>query len=183
VRAYRNDENHSGTAERNAAMQTVRNRTSWFAVLTTLLVLSCATVSHARDKQPDEVLKDQGLKRSSGATWILVGEAVFLKDVRKAQGLSVQLQGAQQQQQALELGNQNPQVLIEGYRQQVDWLGQRIDAYDQELANLGPSSGNQAANVYHNLLAQERNALVTEQNRLRRVISSLADQKGQFQDL
>ena len=89
----------------------------------------------------------------------------------------------QAQQQELEMGNQNPQVLINNYRQQVEWLGQRIDAYDQELANMGPSSGNQAATVYHNMVVQERNAVITEQNRLRRMITTLADQRGQFQDL
>ena len=97
---------------------------------------------------------------------------MFLKDVRRAQGLSTQLRIAQQQQQALEMGNQNPQVLINNYREQIDWLDQRIDAYDQELANLGPTGGNQAATVYHNMLVKERNAIVAEQNRLRRVINS-----------
>src|SRR5262249_2075752 len=99
------------------------------------------------------------------------------------QALSVQLRNYQEQQQALEMGNQNPQVLINGYRQHVEWLNQRIDAYDQELANLGPTGGNQAAVVYHNMIVNERNEFITEQNRLRRMISSLADQRGQFQDL
>ena len=95
----------------------------------------------------------------------------------------MQLRGAQEQQQALEMGNQNPQVFIDNYRQQIDWLDQRISAYDQELANLGPSVGNQAANVYHNLLVQERNAIVGEQRRLNTLINNLADQRGQFQEL
>ena len=81
------------------------------------------------------------------------------------------------------MGNQNPQVFIDNYRQQIDWLDQRIGAYDQELANLGPSGGNQAANVYHNMLVQERNALVAEQRRLSTLINNLADQRGQFQEL
>ena len=81
------------------------------------------------------------------------------------------------------MGNQNPQVLIDNYRQQIDWLGQRIAAYDQELANLGPTGGNQAAAVYHNMLVQERNALVAQQNRLSSLINNLADQRGQFQEL
>src|SRR5262249_29948169 len=113
----------------------------------------------------------------------LAREAEILKDVRRAQGLSSQLRSYQEQQQALEMGNQNPQVLINNYREQVEWLGQRIDAYDQELDNLGPTGGVQAATVYHNMLVPDRNALVAEQNRLRRMINSLADQRGQFQDL
>ncbi len=166
-------------------MQSVQSRPSGFATLTLTLFLALAgtTAAHAQDKKPDEVLKGRGLKRSASATWILPGEAVIVKDARKAQGLSSQLRNYQAQQQELELGNQNPQVLINNYRQQVEWLGQRIDAYDQELANLGPSSGNQAANVYHNMVVQERNAVVTEQNRLRRMITTLADQRGQFQEL
>ena len=83
----------------------------------------------------------------------------------------------------LETGNQNPQVLIDNYRQQIDWLDQRIGAYDQELANLGPSGGNQAANVYHNLLVQERNVIVSEQRRLVGLINNLGSQRGQFQEL
>src|SRR4029077_17588125 len=138
--------------------------------------LATTAPSHAKEQAPAEVLKNQGLKRSTGATWVVASESVFLKEVRRAQNLSKQLQIAQQQQQALETGNQNPQVLINNYREQIDWLGQRIDAYDQELANLGPTGGNQAATVYHNMVVGERNAIVTEQNRLRRVINQLADQ-------
>jgi clan AA aspartic protease (TIGR02281 family) len=143
---------------------------------------ACALV-HAQEQAPVDVLKNQGLKRSSSATWILPREAEILKDVRRAQALSVQLRNYQEQQQALEIGNQNPQVLINGCRQQVEWLNQRIDAYDQELANLGPTGGNQAAVVYHNMVVNERNEVINEQNRLRRMINSLADQRGQFQEL
>ena len=76
------------------------------------------------------------------------------------------------------MGNQNPQVLIDNYRQQIDGLDQRIGAYDQELANLGPAGGNQAANVYRSLLVQERNAIAGEQRRLGTLISNLANQRG-----
>ncbi len=136
-------------------MQGVQSRPSGFAAVTLALFLAFAgTSAYAQDKKPDEVLKGRGLKRAASATWVLPAEAVILKDVRKAQGLSSQLRNYQVQQQELEMGNQNPQVLINNYRQQVEWLGQRIDAYDQELANLGPPSGNQAATVYHNMVVQ-----------------------------
>jgi hypothetical protein len=164
-------------------MQAALNRNRRFATVAVLACLAGVTSSHAKEQEPADVLKNQGLKRSTGATWVVTGEPGFLKDVKRAQGLSRQLQIAQQQQQALETGNQNPQVLINNYREQIDWLDQRIDAYDQELANLGPPSGNQAANVYRNMVVTDRNVLVTEQNRQRRVISSLADQRGQFQDM
>ena len=38
-----------------------------------------------KEQPTGEVLKSQGLKRSAGATWILHGEAVILKDVKRAQ--------------------------------------------------------------------------------------------------
>jgi clan AA aspartic protease (TIGR02281 family) len=164
-------------------MKAVLNRTSGFAAAAVLMVLTGTLMAGAQDRPPDQILKDQGLKRAPSATWVLVAEAAVLKDVRKAQNLSMRLRFGQEQQQALEMGNQNPQVLIQGLRQQVDWLEQRIDAYDQELANLGPSGGNPQATVYHNMLVTERNSIVTEQNSVRRMISSLADQRGQFQDL
>ena len=56
------------------------------------------------------------------------------------------------------MGNQNPQVLIDDYREQIDWSEQRIGAYDQELANWA-RPGKPAADVYHNMLVQERNTV------------------------
>jgi hypothetical protein len=166
-------------------MQAVLNRKSWLAIVFVLACLTGTTLSHAKQQDPADVLKNQGLKRSPGAIaiWVVAGEAGFLKDVRRAQGLSVRLRMAQQQQQELEVGNENPQVLINNYREQIDWLGQMIDAYDQKLVEIGPPSGNQAATVYYNMVVNERNAIVTEQNRLRRVINQLANQRGQFQDM
>ena len=163
-------------------MQSDRTRISWLAAITLFLAAMGTTESHAQERQPGDILKAQGLKRAAGSTWLFVDEAVILKDVREASALSMQLRGAQERQQALEMGNQNPQVLIENYRQQIDLLDQRIGAYDQELANLGPSGGNQAANVYHNLLVQERNAIVVEQRRLSSLINNLGAQRGQFQE-
>jgi predicted nucleic acid-binding Zn-ribbon protein len=164
-------------------MQTDRTRMPWISAVTLFLAALVATESQAQDGQPVEVLKAQGLKRAAGSTWVLVDEAMILKNAREASSLSMQLRTAQEQQQALDAGNQNPQVLMENYRQQIDRLSQRIHAYDQELANLGPGGGNQAANVYHNILVQERNAIVVEQRRLSSVINNLAGQRGQFQEL
>ncbi len=158
-------------------------QTSWIAVVALLMGASGATVSRAQDGKPDQVLKAQGLKRSGSATWILPGEAVILRDVKGAVELSRRLRFAQEQQQMLETGNQNPQVMIEAYRQQIDWLSQRIDAYDQELASMGPTGGNQSAIVYRNMVVTDRNALVSEQNNLSRMIRTLQDQRGQYQEL
>jgi clan AA aspartic protease (TIGR02281 family) len=112
----------------------------------------------------------------------LHAEASLLRDERRVKGLAARLRLAQQQQQAIELGNQNPQVLIDNFRAQIDWLDQGIAAYDQALANLGPTGGNQAATVQHNLLVDERNALVGEQRRLSGLIRELSGQRGQFRE-
>ncbi len=162
-------------------MHAVMNRTMWLAAAL-FLGLNGAMVLHAKGQEPGAVLKSQGLKRSSGGAWILAGEAAILKDVKAAQGLSARLRNLQEQQRALEMGNRNPQVLIGYYREQIDLLSQRIGAYDQELANLGPPGGNQAATVYHNMIVQERNALVTQQNRLSALVSNTANQRGEFQE-
>ncbi len=94
-------------------MQADLNRMSWFAVLTLFLGAMGPAVSRADDLQPGDDLKGQGLKRSAGSTWVLASETVILNDVRTAGDLSKQLRRAQAQQQALEMGNQNPQVFIE----------------------------------------------------------------------
>ena len=164
-------------------MQVDPNQIRRLIVLTIFLAFCTHTHGRADDTAPAEVLKGQGLKRSAGSIWVLPGEVPILKDARMTRDLSVQLKRAQDQQQALEVGNQSPQIFIDNYRQQFEWLDQRISAYDQELANIGPAAGTQVANVYYNLLVQERNALVTEQRRLSSLIRNLADQRGHFQQL
>jgi clan AA aspartic protease (TIGR02281 family) len=139
--------------------------------------------AHARRIPPDKVLKDNALKRPSGATWILGGEAVVLNHVRGARNLAMQLRGAQQQQQELEMGDQNPQVLIDNYRQQIDLLSDRISAYDEELARVGPPVGIRAADIYYNILVTERNRIIAEQRRLNNVINDLSQQRGQFREM
>lgn len=165
-------------------MQANLTRIAWLTALTLLLSAVNTAVSHAREQQPGEVLKGHGLKRQPpGSTWILVDEAAIRKNVRGTRSLAMRLRSAQDQQQALDMGNQNPQVFIDNYRQQIDWLDQSITAYDQELANLGPQMGNRAVDIHHNMLVQERNALVIEQRRLSTLINNLANQRGQFREL
>jgi clan AA aspartic protease (TIGR02281 family) len=163
-------------------MQATLNRPLRFAVLTFSLSAFQTAVAQAQELQPVEVLREKGLGRTSGSTWILADEAVILRDVKRAKVLATQLRIAQQQQQALEMGNQNPQVLIDNCRQQIDWLDQRISAYDHELGNVGPPTGIRAADMYYNSLVQERNALVFEQRRLGTLIRNLAEGRGQFQE-
>jgi clan AA aspartic protease (TIGR02281 family) len=144
---------------------------------------TAASPAYARQVPVEKVLKDNGLKRPAGATWILVGEAGVLKNVLEAKSLAMQLRGAQQQQQELEMGDQNPQVLIDHYRQQIEWLSQRINAYDEELARLGPPAGIRAADIQYNILVSERNAIIGEQRRLSTLINNLSEQRGQFREM
>jgi clan AA aspartic protease (TIGR02281 family) len=164
-------------------MQAVRTQMAWFVPVALFLGTMVPTVSPAQVVQPAEVLKGQDLKRSSGATWIVAGEAAILKKARETRALSIQLRSAQLQQQALETGNQNPQVVIDNYRQQLEWVNQRITAYDNELAKVGPPGGNLAAAGYYNVLVQERNGIVGEQRRLVAVINNLNNQRGEYQEL
>ena len=81
------------------------------------------------------------------------------------------------------MGNQNPQVFIDNYRQQIDWLDQRISAYDQELANLGPSGATRRRTSITTCSSRSETRLVTEQRRLSTLIRNLSDQRGHFQQL
>ena len=65
-------------------MQTHHYRMSCFAVLTLFTVATLSLASQAQERQPVEVLKANGLKRAAGSTWLLLNEAVILKDVREA---------------------------------------------------------------------------------------------------
>jgi len=164
-------------------MQTGLSRIGGLFALILFLGATAASPAHARQSSAEKVLKDNGLKRPSGATWILVGEAGVLKNVLGAKSLAMQLRGAQQQQQKLDMGDQNPQVLIDNYRQQIEWLGQRINAYDEELARLGPPAGIRAADIQYNILVSERNAIIGEQRRLSTLINNLSEQRGQFREM
>ncbi len=151
--------------------------------LLTILAACGATTTRADDPVAAEVLKTQGLKSSARSIWILPGETPILRKVKQLGDLSRQLRAAQMQQQELEMGTQNPQVLIASYREQVKALEQRIDQYDLELANFGPTMGNNALIIQRNLLVDERNVVVLEQRRLVALINKIADDKQQFQEM
>jgi hypothetical protein len=141
-------------------------------------------VAHAQGGRPTQVLKDRGILRVKGSSscWFLEDEAVVLRKFRAVKGLAVQWDAAQSAQQELITGRQGPGALIEDFRTQIGLLDQRINAMEQELAGLGPSVGNSTVDRWHNLLVQERNAMVLEQGRLRGVISGLSGQGGQLHE-
>jgi hypothetical protein len=79
------------------------------------------------------------------------------------------------------MGDQNPQALMAYYQAQMDMGDARTSEIDRQLASLGPSVGNITVDNWHNLLVQERNAIVGEQRRLQTMINDLVRQRGAFQ--
>ena len=75
-------------------MQTGLSRIGGLFALILFLGATATSPARARQIPPDQVLKDNGLKRPAGATWILVGEARALKNILEAKGLAMQLIGA-----------------------------------------------------------------------------------------
>ena len=65
-------------------MHVYPNRALWLTGLTLFLGNAGAAVTVAQDPGPRELLKSHGLKPSSRSVWILTGEAMILKDVRRA---------------------------------------------------------------------------------------------------
>ena len=103
---------------------------------------------------------------------------MILKDAREASALSAQLRNAQASSRHSRWATRIPRSssIITGSRSTGSIKGS--PATIRRLANLGPSGGNQAANVYHNMLVQERNAIVAEQRRLSTLINNLAESTG-----
>jgi clan AA aspartic protease (TIGR02281 family) len=151
--------------------------------VTAIVAASEGSRTRADDPAATEVLKGHGLKASARSMWTLPGETPILRQVKQLTELSRQLKAAQAQQQELESGLQNPQVLITSYREQVRMLEQRIDEYDQALANFGPTLGNNALVVQRNAIVDERNMVVLEHRRLVGLINRTAEDKQQFQEM
>ncbi len=152
-------------------------------VVMTILAASEGSTTRADDPAAAEVLKSRGLKASGRTTWLLPGETPIPRKVKQLGDLSRQLRAAQMQQQEMNTGPQNPQVLMASYREQVKLLEQRIDAYDEALANFGPTLGNPALVVQRNSIVDERNVVVLEHRRLVALINRTAEDKQQFQEM
>jgi predicted aspartyl protease len=151
----------------------------WFAVPAHLLSSTATLAARAQEIGPTEHLKSRGLNRprASSQTWIVAGEARVLKNCRAAKGLLNQLAIAQNQEQAIELGDHDRKAMIDAYRAQISQLDQQVSAIDQELTNLGPPAGQAAADVARNLLQRELNAIIREQRRLGMLMRNLSDPK------
>jgi clan AA aspartic protease (TIGR02281 family) len=148
----------------------------------TIAAAGAASTSRADDPAAAEVLKSRGLKASGRTMWVLPGETPIPRKVKQLGDLSRQLKAAQMQQQQLETGPQNPQVLMASYREQVKLLEQRLDAYDEALANFGPTLGNPALVVQRNAIVDERNTVVLAHRRLVALMNRTAEDKQQFQE-
>jgi methyl-accepting chemotaxis protein len=153
------------------------------AVFSAALVLAGVSAASGDDIRPAQVLKNYGLERQRGSTssWSLAVEADVLKKFRVAKGLGEQLAAAQEAQQQLAMGGQDPRGMIDALQGQIDLGDARIAEIDQQLASLGPSVGNVTVDNWHNLLVQERNAIVGQQRRLATMIGNLARQGGGFE--
>jgi hypothetical protein len=136
------------------------------------------TVS-GQEVRPAEFLKSRGLDRQRGATaiWVLTGEAPVLKSHRAAKGLATQLSIAERQERAIDTPDQDPKPLIDAYRAQISQYDEQVAAIDHQLALLGPPAGIRPADLAHNLLVQEQNAIIREQRRLGTLIRNLYDQR------
>jgi methyl-accepting chemotaxis protein len=130
------------------------------------------------ETRPAQILKSQGLERQSGkpSNWSLAVEADVIKQFRAAKSIARRLAAARETQQEMAMGNHNPRDLIDSCRAQIGMGEARITEIDQQLASLGASVGNAAADNWHNLLVRERNSFVREQRRLGNMIDNLARQ-------
>src|SRR5690349_22704727 len=112
----------------------VLRRARWTAGFAAILVAVATGALRAEDKSPEDVLKDRGLKRV-GTTYVLgSAEADIQRKVNELRLLSRQLNFALQQQEALELGTQNRDAMIQEMRQQRLFLDEHIKALSQQIA-------------------------------------------------
>jgi hypothetical protein len=142
------------------------------------------SAARGQEIPPARILKNHGLerKRGSASSWIHAEEATVLRKFRTAKALTQKLGAAREAQQQLEMAGQNPQALIAFYQAQIDLGDARTSEIDRQLASLGPSVGNVTVDNWHNLLVQERNAIIGEQRRLQTVINDIARQGGAFRE-
>jgi hypothetical protein len=154
------------------------------AFLYTCLGEGGASMTRGAHVESVRILKNHGLERQRGkaAHWVFLEEATVLKRFRAARALAEKLAVAQEAQQQLATGDQNPQALIAFYHAQINMGGARISEIDRQLAALGPSVGNSTADNWHNLLVQERNAIVREQRGLETMIDNITHQAGAFRE-
>ncbi len=149
------------------------------AALSACLELAGVSAARGDDVRPAQVLKNKGLERQRGSasSWSLASEADVLRRFRAAKGLFNQLAAVHEAQKELEVGDQNPQTMINALQGQINMGDARIAEIDQQLIQIGGAGGNLIVN-YHNLLVQERNAIAAEQGRLNTMINNLARQGG-----
>jgi hypothetical protein len=158
-------------------------RLSWLAILGLSSVSAEISLARTQGPKPSEVLKSRGLMRIKGssANWALEDEAIVLRKFRTVKSLAAQFEAAQRAQSELAVGRQDPGELIGYCRTQINMLDQGISAIDQELANLGPPGGIQAAVHWHNMLVEKRNGMLVDYNRLGTLVRNLSADRGQIQ--
>jgi clan AA aspartic protease (TIGR02281 family) len=148
------------------------------ALLTQCLAFTGGLAVGAQELPAIGILKSHGIKRQKGAApaWVLAAESPVLKNYRAAKDLENQLAIAQNQQQALEMGNQDPKALIEECRQQIRQLDQRMDWIYQQLKIVGLGNG------ASRLLVEEQWDLSREKHRLSTLMRDLDDQRAHIRE-
>jgi clan AA aspartic protease (TIGR02281 family) len=138
-------------------------RPQWTAGFVAVLMTVLAGGLRAQDRSAEDVLKSHGLKRV-GITYVLSSaEADVLRKVNELRLLSRQLNLALQQQEALELGTQNRDAMIQEMLQQRLVLNEQIAALDQEINGGG------------NFYAAGRNQLINQRNQIVLAYNGLVD--------
>jgi len=125
------------------------------------------------------VLKSQGIQRKekSASIWVLSREEEVLRRFGNAKYQSRVLAETQVTIQRLEMGDLNPQAMIDHCQGQIALREARIAQIDQEIIPNSFASGGIAGN-YYNILVNQRNALVAEQRQFYAMIDGMAGQRG-----
>jgi hypothetical protein len=146
------------------------------------LVASQAVATRAQNPAPADVLRDQGLTRAQGATWVLETEALPLKAFKNVQALAARVKSGEAQLRDIE-ANQDPKALANAYRAKAAMLGQQLMVINQQMQQLG--SGYRrggAGNMYQNPLNQQRTQIQLEQRQLNDMANNLNSQGPQFEE-
>jgi clan AA aspartic protease (TIGR02281 family) len=136
----------------------IPGRLRWAAGFSVLLAASAA--ASAAFDSPEAALKARGLKRV-GSTYVLASEGDVQKKAVELKAMRNQLVTAARRQANVDMEVQDQKGMVRELLQRRVALREQINAFDQQLRNLGrPGPGN----PYANEVAVRRNEVVNEFN-------------------
>jgi clan AA aspartic protease (TIGR02281 family) len=136
----------------------IPGRLRWAAGFSVLLAASAA--ASAAFDSPEAALKARGLKRV-GSTYVLASEGDVQKKAVELKAMRNQLVTAARRQANVDMEVQDQKGMVRELLQRRVALREQINAFDQQLGNLGrPGPGN----PYANEVAVRRNEVVNEFN-------------------